>query len=80
MATEAPKILILYSCPADQDRIRLDKEHRAIEEILKKHKVKTDRVKRVHATSVADFAQCLREGDYDIVQFSGHVARKWVKK
>lgn len=67
-----PKILVLYSCPANLSRIRLDKEHRALDQVLQKHQLDQACLTRVHATTIPDFARSLREDSYDIVQFSGH--------
>ncbi|MEO0684498.1 MAG: hypothetical protein AAFY76_05480 [Cyanobacteria bacterium J06649_11] len=66
------RILILYSNPKNTVRLRLDKEHREIDQVLKKLNFEHSVVKRLHATSVSDFANVLREEDYDIIQFSGH--------
>ncbi|MBI2927720.1 MAG: CHAT domain-containing protein [Verrucomicrobia bacterium] len=72
MAAAVPKTLILYSCPGDQDRIRLDKEHRALDELLRKHDLPGHTLRRLHATTVSDFTSALRDETYEIVHFSGH--------
>lgn len=70
MAT--PRILIAYSNPHSTERIRLDLEHRAIEEALKNAQVNADYVRRLHATTVGDLISAVSGHDLDIVQFSGH--------
>lgn len=70
--TTHPKILICYSNPCDTDRLRLDKEHRTIEQVLKNHGLPSSTVHRLHATSVDDLVYELRQHSYEIIQFSGH--------
>lgn len=67
-----PKILIFYSNPIDTYRIRLDKEHRAIDQLLQRQSQYARSIHRLHATSPEDLSHILRAGKYEIVQFSGH--------
>lgn len=71
-STSKPKILILYSNPSNTARLRLDKEHRAIDGIIQRLNLESNIFHRLHATTIEDFAHVLRENNYDIVQFSGH--------
>jgi hypothetical protein len=66
------KVLILYSNPSDTARIRLDKEHRAVEQVVNALKLQADTVVRRHATTFDDFVRALAEADYSVVQFSSH--------
>lgn len=68
------KILILYSNPIDTSRIRLDKEHRDLDEVLEDSHVSTDSIVRLHATRLQDLLNALSAADYEIVQFSSHGA------
>ena len=72
MFSAQPRILIFYSNPSDTDRLRLDKEDRMLDMILKQRNVNRELVRKLHATSVKDFTTALREDEYEIVQFSGH--------
>jgi hypothetical protein len=73
-----PSVLIVYSNPGDTSRLRLDKEHRAIDQVLRNLNLQPNVVQRLHATSVDDFASALRRKNYDIVQFSGHGSEKGI--
>ena len=66
------KILILYSNPIDTERIRLDKEHRSLDDILEQANVSKDTVVRLHATRLQDLLNSLSAAEYEIVQFSSH--------
>lgn len=72
IAPPHPRILIFYSNPSDSDRLRLDKEHRAIDELLRARGLPPETVRRMHAASVSDFARAVRDAPYEIIQFSGH--------
>lgn len=73
-----PRVLILYSSPTDQIRLRVDKEHRAIDAVLREHGFPDHLVRRAHATTVADVRKALREDNFDIVQFSGHGSKEGI--
>lgn len=66
------RVLILYSNPSDTVRIRLDKEHRAIDQVLNALKLPAGTIVRKHATTFDDFARALAETEYSVVQFSSH--------
>lgn len=68
MTTKEPKILIFYSNPGNLPGLRLDKEYRAVDQVLRDASL----VKRLHATTVDDLSRALMEREYEIVQFSGH--------
>jgi hypothetical protein len=65
-------ILIAYSCPADEDRLRLDREHRRVEDAIAATRVSHVAVDRKHATTLDDLARALASRQYDVVHFSGH--------
>lgn len=67
-----PKVLILYSNPSDTERIRLDKEHRAVDRVLETLKLPADTIIRRHGTTFEDFVGALAEEQYSVVQFSSH--------
>jgi hypothetical protein len=68
-----PSVLILYSNPDDSSsRLRLDKEHRAIEEMLRRLRVEPAQVQRRHAVSIPDFASAVTGETFEVLQFSGH--------
>ncbi len=64
--------LIVFSNPTDTSRIRLDKEHRAVDRGLERAGVSSAEVERRHAASRSDVATVLASGGFEIVQFSGH--------
>jgi hypothetical protein len=59
-STTSPRVLILYSNPGDSQRLRLDREHRAIDAVLREMGLDSSVILRRHAVSVED------------IQFSGH--------
>ena len=65
------KVLILFSSPADQKPLRLDKEDRIINRLAREFK-ETVEVERQHASDIEDFHALIIDGGYDIIQFSGH--------
>ncbi|PZN85617.1 MAG: hypothetical protein DM484_01420 [Candidatus Methylumidiphilus alinenensis] len=66
------RVLVLYANPADTDRIRLDKEHRAIDQALLTSCLPTDIVIRRHATTFNDLVTALADTEFSIFHFSGH--------
>ena len=66
------RILVLYSSPSKPSRLRLDIEHRAVEQVLRELHVNPSLVNRLHATTTEDLTNALLEENYEIVQFSGH--------
>ncbi len=66
------KVLILYSNPANTRRLRLDKEARAISEVVSKLGLPYGAVISRHATTYNDLVNVLAEDQYDIIQFSTH--------
>jgi hypothetical protein len=68
--------LVVYSNPPQLDRLRLDKEHKAIEEVLKTRGLPDFIIKRIHAATLFDVGSALREQDYELVLFSGHGAKE----
>jgi hypothetical protein len=72
MATDEARFLVFYSVPGDAARLRLDREERSIDDVLRDLRLDHSLIQRVHATSVEDFTRALQEGKFEIVQFSGH--------
>ncbi len=67
-----PKVLFLYSSPDDFVRLRLDKEHRALEGVLADLHVESSSIRQLHATTLADVLRVIQEEKFDVVHFSGH--------
>ena len=72
ISAATPRVLVLYSNPGDSQRLRLDKEHRAIDAVLRELGLDSSVVLRRHAVSVEDFSAAIRSGEFEIIQFSGH--------
>jgi hypothetical protein len=69
--------LIIYCSPERADRLRIDKEHRAIDAAL----VGTsgqDRVTRLQASTLDDILRALQRRPYSVIQFSGHGSDKGI--
>src|SRR4051812_40069794 len=73
-ATTQPKphTLIVYSSPSSLEPLRLDREHRAIERVLAKHGLEESVIKRIHAATIRDVAEALKQKRYEVVYFSCH--------
>ena len=67
-----PKVLILYSSPGTLDRLRLDREHKRIDQALKQTGHSSSQVLRRHAVTVLDVTRELSGHRYEVVHFSGH--------
>src|SRR5579871_426001 len=67
-------ILILYSSPEGIERLRIDKEHRAVDEALRSGLHHREMVVRLHAPTFDDIVRTLRERSFTVIQFSGHGA------
>jgi hypothetical protein len=72
MTSKNPKVLIAFSNPEDTARLRLDKEHRAIDQVIQKLHLDNQILHRMHAVTVDDLVDAIRKGGYEIIQFSGH--------
>jgi hypothetical protein len=66
------RIVVFYSNPDDTRRLRLDKEHRAVDEMLTRGGHSAEAVLRKHATTVDDMLRTLKGHPFEVVQFSGH--------
>lgn len=64
--------LIVFSNPSDTSRIRLDKEHKAVQALISRFGISTLNIDFKQAANKADLAQTLASKQYRIVQFSGH--------
>jgi len=67
-----PRSLVVYSSPDTLDRLRLDKEHRKIDQVLSKHQLPEYIIRRIHAATLIDVGVALREHDYELILFSCH--------
>jgi hypothetical protein len=63
-------ILIAFSNPADSHRLRLDREQRALRELLAPDDFKS--IRFLTAATVDDLAEALSVGNLRVVHFSGH--------
>ena len=65
--------LILYSNPSDTSKLRLDKDDRAMDDIVRElQSIREIRSIRRHATSTIDLVRLISKEDFEIIQFSGH--------
>ena len=69
------RLLVVFSNPPDQSRLRLDEEDKVITRLARKFE-KTVQVDRLHASEIEDIHELIVDGNYDIVQFSGHGHRQ----
>jgi len=67
-----PSILVFYSCPGNEERLRLDKEHKRMQEVIKSSADPSITVNLCHAPTLQDMAKALTTGKFDLVHFSGH--------
>ncbi|MHC5054114.1 MAG: CHAT domain-containing protein [Planctomycetota bacterium] len=66
-------MLLLLACPDDQLRVRLDKEHREIEEKIRRSEHRDDiALECRQAVRPGDLSQALLDVNPDVVHFSGH--------
>lgn len=65
------QILFIYCSPSDQDRIRIDREHRALDAIIREHEAKQD-ITRLQAATLEDIIDALSKKNYSVLHFSGH--------
>ncbi len=67
------KILFLFSCPRNVDRIRLDKEDRVVRECFERGRLRESIKYSIrHAVRVDDLRRAIIDEKPDIVHFSGH--------
>lgn len=65
-------IVVFYSNPVSTNRLRLDKEHKAVDEMLKRIGRPLETVLRKHATTINDMLHTLKGQPFEIILFSGH--------
>jgi hypothetical protein len=70
------RVLIVYSNPEDTGRIRLDREHRAVDQAMAESGVSPDCVIRKHAATLKDIASAISDTEFSVFHFSGHGSRK----
>jgi len=79
MGAENPRILIIYAAPGNLPRLKLDWEHSAVGMVLREVGLDPSLViKSLHATTIENLVRALVEGEYEIVQFSGHGAKEGI--
>lgn len=64
-------VLVVFSCPGDQPRLRLDKEHRFFQQIIDEKKVH-EKVKIMQAATISDLVDGLSSPYLQVLHFSGH--------
>ncbi len=70
-------VLAIFANPRGSDPLRLENEDRVIHECVERSKYRSNiSLKIKHAARIDDFARSLLEGEYKIVQFSGHGAKE----
>jgi hypothetical protein len=72
------QILIFYSNPLSTQRIRLDREHRIMDEVKARFGNESDAILRCHAVTLDDLTRSLSEKSYDVIQFSGHGSKQGI--
>lgn len=66
-----PTVLVVFSNPGDSDRLRLDREHRQLDEMVERTNSR-DHIRLMQATTISDLAVSLSKLRPHIVHFSGH--------
>jgi hypothetical protein len=66
------RLLILYCSPSGHDRLRIDKEHQAIDRVIRELKIPVDQIVRKQAATFDDVLDAIGEDEFDVIQFSGH--------
>lgn len=67
-----PTILVLFSSPADEVRLRVDREHRRIEQAIQAAGKGREELDRRHAATLGDLTSALNSTKYEVLHFSGH--------
>jgi hypothetical protein len=70
-------ILAIYSNPPGQTRLRLESEDRLLLKLARQYSAQVT-LERHHATQIEDIHSLLRDGQYDVIQFSGHGSDKGI--
>ena len=64
-------ILLVHSNPADTERLRLDREHRALDQMIRTSQLE-GAIRILSAATVADLISAIHDQSIRIVHFSGH--------
>lgn len=64
-------VLIIFSCPKNQDRLRLDREHRVIQKIIES-KISHVKIRILQAATINDLIEAISSPGLRVVHFSGH--------
>jgi hypothetical protein len=65
-------VLMVFSNPSDTNRLRLDREHRLLDEVIKDANIDSSVLHRLHAATIEDLISELSNKDTRVVHFSGH--------
>ena len=65
------KLLVIFSNPSDQPHLRLDKEDKALMGVARRFGESVV-LERQHASEIEDIHPLIMEGEFDVIQFSGH--------
>lgn len=65
------RVLVVFASPPDQDRLRLDKEDRALMDVARAFATDVT-VERQHASEINDIHSLIMNTNFDVIQFSGH--------
>src|SRR3954468_5406071 len=66
------KVLMLYCSPVDQERLRIDREHREIDSVISKAGLDPSMIHRKQAATLGDLIEALSAESFSVVHFSGH--------
>jgi hypothetical protein len=66
------KLLILYCSPRGHRRLRIDKEHRAVDQVARELGVPDSQIVKKQAATLDDLLDALGEDQFEVIQFSGH--------
>ena len=66
------RIAVFFSNPIDTSRLELDREHRAIDQLLARSGIPAQSFVRCHATTVDDMISVVAKEAFDVIHFSGH--------
>lgn len=69
---EYGKILLFYSNPVDTIPLRFEKEHKAIDQVIRETGFPPEQILRFHAVSVNDFPKLISDNEFEVLHFSGH--------
>jgi hypothetical protein len=72
------RFLFIYSSPQGESRLRIDKEHRLLDDLLSRNCVPLDSVVRLQAATMYSIAAELARKHFTVIHFSGHGDRSGI--